>query len=276
VQSPDVEPSSSGGRVGVGTWNTAAEFRDFQVAGPAGKILFASDFSHDSKGWKLLGDGADWKASDGVLHQKAEREFIRALVSDGKWTDYTITLKARKISGSEGFLILFNVGNDDDHNWWNIGGWGNTQDGIEGGDTLDGKPSHIETGRWYDLKLTVAGNHVKCWLDGQLIHDVDFGGDKIVKALYATAATDAQTGDVIVKVINADTQPLATEVDLTGANLTGQGTATVLTSEKSTDENSLENPTKVSPKTQPVSFSGVTLTRSFPGNSFTVLRLQTR
>jgi len=275
VQSPDAAPTTIGGRIGVGTWNTAAEFKDLQVTAPDGKVLFASDFSHGTQGWKLLGDGANWQAQDGVLRQTTEHEFIRALVADCNWTDYTITLKARKISGAEGFLILFNVANDDDHNWWNIGGWGNNQDGIECGDTLDGKPSHIETGRWYDLKLTVTGNHVKCWLDGQLLHDVDFGGSKIVKALYATAATDAQTGDVIVKVVNANAQPLATEVDLTGAKLTGKGTATVLTSEKSTDENSLENPTKVSPKTESVSFSGTSLKRSFPGNSFTVLRLQT-
>jgi alpha-L-arabinofuranosidase len=66
-------------------------------------------------------------------------------------------------------------------------------------------------------------------------------------------------------------------VALDGAkNLTGKGTAIVLTSESGTDENSLTEPTKISPKTEPVSFTGTSLTRSFPGNSFTVLRLQTK
>jgi alpha-L-arabinofuranosidase len=96
-------------------------------------------------------------------------------------------------------------------------------------------------------------------------------------SLYAVAATDEKTGDVIVKVVNTSTQPLETEVDLSGIkNLTGRGTAIVLTSESGTDENSLAEPTKVSPKTEPVSFSGTSLKRSFPGNSFTVLRLQTK
>jgi alpha-L-arabinofuranosidase len=85
------------------------------------------------------------------------------------------------------------------------------------------------------------------------------------------------TGDLIVKVVNASANPLETEVDLSGAkNLAGTGTATVLTSESPADENSLENPTKVSPKTEPVSFTGTSLKRSFPGNSFTVLRLPTK
>ena len=58
--------------------------------------------------------------------------------------------------------------------------------------------------------------------------------------------------------------------------LTGKGTATVLTSENAADENSITEPEKVFPKTEDMNFSGTTLTRSFPGNSFTVLRLKTR
>jgi alpha-L-arabinofuranosidase len=275
VQSPAAEPAITGGMIGVGTWNTAAEFKDIKVTAPDGKVLFASDFSSGTQGWKLLGDGADWKIQDGALRQTAEKEFIRALAGDKSWTDYTLTLKARKISGAEGFLVLFRINGTEDRTWWNIGGWSNTQDAIESDGTLDSKASHIETDRWYDLKVAIAGNHVKCWLDGELIHDLDFDTGGKINSLYATSATDAQSGDVIVKVVNASADPLETQLDLAGANnLSGKGTATVLTSNSPTDENSLDNPTKVSPKTGPVDFIGTTLKRTFPGNSFTVLRLQ--
>jgi alpha-L-arabinofuranosidase len=80
-----------------------------------------------------------------------------------------------------------------------------------------------------------------------------------------------------MKVVNASEAPLETKLDLTGAkNLTGRGTAIVLTSASGKDENSLAEPTKVSPKSEPVSFTGTTFTRSFPGNSFTVFRLKTK
>jgi alpha-L-arabinofuranosidase len=276
VQSPVVTPPVAGGLIGVGTWNTAAEFKDIQVTAPDGKVLFQSDFSGGAQGWKLLGDGADWKVQDGALRQTAERTFIRALAGDKSWKDYTLTLKARKISGAEGFLILFHNSGDEDRTWWNIGGWGNTQDGIEGSGGVNFKPSHIETDHWYDIKLTVAGQHLQCWLDGKLIHDVDYltGGE--YKSLYAASATDAQSGDVIVKVVNVAAEPLETELDLSGASLTGQGSATVLTSGSPADENSLAEPTKVSPKTEAISFTGTSLKRSFPANSLTVLRLRTR
>jgi alpha-L-arabinofuranosidase len=276
VQSPVAEPPLVGGEIGVGTWNTAAEFKDLQVTDPDGKVLFTSDFSGGSKDWKFLGDGADWKVQDGALRQNSEREFLRALAGDKKWTDYTLTLKARKISGAEGFLILFRIAGDDDRTWWNIGGWGNTQDAIECGGTVDSKPTQIETGRWYDIKLTVAGKRVKCWLDGRLVHDTEIDATGKVDALYATAATDAQSGDVIVKVVNTQAGSMQTELNLTGAGVTGGGTATVLTSGNAADENSLDDPTKVSPKIEEVNFNGTTLTRAFPGNSFTVLRLKTK
>ena len=277
VVSPVAEADVASGMIGVGTWNTAAEFKDLKVTAPDGKVLFQSDFNNGAQGWKLLGEGAEWRAQDGALRQTAEKEFIRAIAGKPEWTDYTLTLKARKISGAEGFLILFHIAGDEGRTWWNIGGWGNTADGVESGGVLDRKDSHIETGRWYNLKLVVNGNNVKCFLDGRKIHDLDYNAGGKVMSLYAAAATDDKSGDVIVKVVNTTAQPLATQLDFSGANnLTGMGNAIVLTSTNGTDENSLAEPTKVSPKTEMVNFSGTALTRSFPGNSLTVLRLHTK
>jgi alpha-L-arabinofuranosidase len=276
VDSPVAQVPVSKGMIGVGTWNTEAEFKDVKVTAPDGTVLFTSDFSKNSDGWKLLGDGAQWSVQDGALRQGAEREFIRALAGDKSWTDYTLTLKARKLGGREGFLILFHIVGDEDRTWWNLGGWNNTQDALENGGTIDPKPGHIETGHWYDIRVEISGKHVKCFLDGQLVHDVNYVSNGQIKALYACASQDEKTGDVIVKVVNASAKPVETELDLTGATkLTGQGKAIILTSENPTDENTLEEPTKVSPKMEPMRFTGNSLTREFPGNSFTVLRLET-
>jgi alpha-L-arabinofuranosidase len=214
---------------------------------------------------------------DGALRQNADGTFIRALAGDRNWTNYTYTIKARKLGGAEGFLILFRINGKEDRTWWNIGGWVNTQNAVEIGSTLDPKPAHIETGRWYDIRVEVKDKNVKCYLDGQLIHDVSYNGAGQVTSLYASAAKEEKSGDIILKVVNANLGPLETELDLTGAkNLTGNGNAIVLTSDEPTDENSLYEPTKVSPKTEEVDFTGTSLTRSFPGNSFTVLRLKTK
>lgn len=276
VDSPLATVPVSKGMIGVGTWKTEAEYKDIKVTAPDGKVLFTSDFSNNFDGWKPLGDGARWSVQDGALRQSAERESIRAIAGDPAWTDYTLTLKARKLAGHEGFLILFHIVADEDRTWWNLGGWENTQDAVQNGTDIDPQPSHIDTGRWYDLRVEVSGKHVKCYCDGQLIHDVNYDSDGMTKSLYASATDDQKTGDVIVKVVNAGADPLETKIVLSGAkNLTGKGSAVVLTSDNPTDENTLDDPTKVSPKTESADFTGTDLTRTFPGNSFTVLRLKT-
>jgi alpha-L-arabinofuranosidase len=276
VQSPKAERERPRGMIGVGTWNTAAEFKNIKVTAPDGAVLLADDFTQGSGRWKTFG-GGDWNVVDGALRQTVEKEFIRALAGDRDWTNYTFSLQARKISGAEGFLILFRIRGDEDRTWWNIGGWGNTADAIEAGGQLGRKPGRIETGHWYDLKVVVKGEHVQCYRDGKLEYDLDYDAGSEVQSLYAVTARDNKTGDLILKVVNVDSKPLETEIKIQGApNLIGNGTALVLTSKESTDENSLENPTRVSPKAERVSITGSTFKHSFPGNSLTVLRLKIR
>jgi alpha-L-arabinofuranosidase len=264
----------SGGKFGVGTWNTAAEFKDVKATSPDGKVLFQSDFTENTDGWRLLGSGAAWTVKDGALQQTAQREFIRALAGKRDWSDYDLTLKARKISGAEGFLILFSINNDEDRNWWNIGGWGNTQDAIEADGMMDAKPSEIATGKWYDIRVEVRGAHVKCFLDGTLVHDVTCQATGTVSALYACAARDERNGDVILKVVNAANEPLSTQFNLAGNQFSPRSaTAIVLTSGSSTDENSLAEPMKVSPKSEDFQVQGSEFSRELPGNSFTVFRI---
>lgn len=275
VEVGTIEEKPPTGGIGVGTWNTAAEFKDIKVTAPDGKVLFTSDFSRNSDGWKLLGDGAKWSVEDGVLKQTAEREFIRAIAGDKSWTDYTLTLKARKLSGREGFLILFHINDDDDRTWWNIGGWENTQHGIELGETLDGKRGRVEANRWYDIKVEVKGGTVKCSLDGKVIHDIK-NTLTVTRGLFASAVNDSQNGEIIVKVVNAAATPTETEINLAGARkLAPSAEAIVLTSDSPRDENTLDEPTKVSPKNTTITVSGSKIKHAFPGNSFTVIRIKT-
>jgi len=85
------------------------------------------------------------------------------------------------------------------------------------------------------------------------------------------------TPDLVLKVVNVSSKALDTAINIGGAaNLTGKGIAAVLTSENAADEKSLDNPTKVSPTTAPVAFSGTSWRHSFPANSFSVQGLKTK
>jgi len=271
VNAPPANSRTGSGAIGVGTWKTQAEFKDVQVTGPDGTILFASDFITNSDGWRLSGNGA-WQVANGALCQSSGNENVRATAGDKSWTDYTLTLKARKLGGSEGFLILFHVNDDLTKNWWNIGGWGNSANAIElDNHIITQTPGHVETGRWYDVRVEVKGSRVRCYLDGQLVHELD---SPPLKALFASATHDNKTSDLILKVVNVSANPLDTDVNLHGVrNLTNSGKAIVLAANSPEDENSLDDPRKVSPKTDTFGFRGDRLHWMFPANSVTVLRL---
>ena len=138
-------------------------------------------------------------------------------------------------------------------------------------------PYNVEPGRWYDVKIELRGTSVKAYLDGKLIQEVSADESLKVKGLCSSASRDDKTGDIILKIVNVTGKSVKTEIDLKGTDLlTGNGEAIVLTSASPFDENTLDEPTKVSPKSENFKFSGKKLTRLFPGNSLTVLRLTTK
>ncbi len=262
----------------LGTWDTQAQFSNLKVVSGS-QTLVDEPFTAPATNW--TDTSGSWNVVDGVYAQGiGGQPNLSQLITPINASTYTLTLKARKTGGQEGFLIGFNVAGSKDFFWWNLGGWSNSQYGLER--TSNGVKSpvgkavtgSIEPNRWYDIKIEVSGQRVKCYLDGKLIHDVKDLGDGPLATLFASATQDDQTGDLIVKVINTSPEPSATELVFAGAkNLAGQGSATVLTSAQRTDEDTFENPTNILPQTEAVNFTGTSLTRTFPKNSFTVLRL---
>jgi alpha-L-arabinofuranosidase len=273
-RAPTLTAPYSSGRIGLGTWMNSAEFKDLTVTAPDGRTLFHADFSRNIDSWTKIGDG-NWSVQDGILRQSAIAPFVTAFVGDSAWTDYTITLKARKLEGDNGFQIYFHNRNSHDRIRWDLGGYGNSVHLLEIGVTSESMRAGIETGRWYDIKIEIHGTSVKGYLDRKLVQEVGDGRTN-VKSLCASAARDDKSGEVILKVVNASSEALETQIDMKGADaLTGNGRATVLTSRNPLDENSLEEPTKVSPKIESIQFTGSVIKRSFPGNSLTVIRLAT-
>jgi alpha-L-arabinofuranosidase len=269
---PTIEAPYSSGCIGLGTWNNAAEFKDLKVISADGNVLFETDFSGNIDDWRKTGQG-EWSVDDGVLKQSAIAPHITAFIGDTSWTDYTITLKARKLTGENGFQIYFRNKNNRQRIRWDLGGYWNSVHLLDIGVTSQSMKAGIEPGKWYDIKIDLNGSSAKGYLDGKLIQQV---GDERTnaKSLCASASRDEKSGDIILKVVNADYKSLETQIDIKSAEkLTGNAKTIILTAESPLAENTLEEPTKVSPRIENVHFSGTTLTRSFPGYSLTIIRI---
>jgi alpha-L-arabinofuranosidase len=123
--------------------------------------------------------------------------------------------------------------------------------------------------------VEVKGRDIKCFLDDKLVSQ---GTQPILPPLamvFATASRVEDTGRVIVKFVNAQSNPVTMEIHLQGVDKVTGGSADVLTG-KPGDVNSPTEPTKVAPKTSPLPEATVKFTHEFPAQSVTVMRLETK
>ena len=271
-------PSVSGpisGAVGLSTWATTAAYDDVKVTGADGTALLSDDFSGDASQWTHTGGGS-WTVQDGQYVQTdvaAENTMVSA--GDPAWHDYDLHVKATKKSGKEGFLVAFGVKDTGNYYWWNLGGWNNTLNAVEqatdgGKSTLVSKAGSIETGRAYDIDVKVRGRQVTLSLDGQ--EWGSFTDDKPAEPFRQIVTKDAKTGDLIVKVVNAQAAQARTTIDLGRTKVKSKAAVTTLAA--APDAVNSETATPVAPVRS--TFKGVAskFTYTFPANSVTFLRIK--
>ena len=273
---PKEKPDDFKGAIGLGTWGTVSEYKDIKVV-TEGREVFNEDFSNGLKGWKTVKD--EWSVVGGALRNKGDE--WETLITGGNytWRDYTLTLKARKVKGDEGFAVGFYVNTGEDNYRWNIGGWGNTGHAVQyfGTGTEDvckrvkGK---IETGRWYDIKIETSGSHIKCYLDGELVHDFTLQEKPRLK-MYATAGISKNKDEVIIKVVNPLETGKGAKINLKGiSGVQPEGEVLLLTSASLDDENSFDNPVKVAPKKIKIENASGEFIYQCPANSLSIIKLK--
>ncbi len=264
------------GRVGVGTWNTQAEFDDLKVTAPDGKVLYSQNFADGAPNFTNR-DGS-WKAQNGVYTQSSGAQPALSFVGDANWTDYDLTVRARKTGGAEGFIIPFRVRNNDNYLWWNVGGWQNSRSRIQrptgdGGELGTNSTLTIEPNRWYDLKVEVRGAQIRTFADGKLVNEAT---DTPSMAFYSTASRDTKNGDIILKAVNFSPNAQAMKINLDGAQGIGKTAIAQVLTGLPTDQNSIENPFKVAPQSVTLNNVGPTFIHEFPAYSVTVVRFKAR
>jgi alpha-L-arabinofuranosidase len=265
------------GGIGVGSWNTAVQYTNISVTSN-GVTLYQSDFVHQgTNGWNVY--NGTWSVANGVYQQTAITTDCYSTSGSTNWANYTITLSARKVSGNEGFLILFDCLDNNDLTWWNVGGWNNTLDGIEqmvaGNITVLAQVSQtaIATNTWYNLKIVLNGPVIQCYLNNTLVQT--YTNTPAASTLLASTTYSRSSGQIIVKAVNPGGNAVATTFNLAGVgSINPAGTLIQLTSSSAANENSLANPTNVSQVTNSISNAGTNFTLTLPANSLSILRLQ--
>lgn len=267
------------GGIGVGSWLTSVEYENVVVTRD-GSILYQSDFAgQGSAGWNAY--NGSWSVAGGIYRQtSASATDCRSTAGDTSWANYTLSLRARKVSGGEGFLILFNRQDDNNFTWLNLGGWGNQQHGIEycvnGSKTSLGTRTSgsIVTGQWYDISIVLSGSRIQCYLDGALIQDVNYPANAD-SGLFTATSYQKSTGEIIVKAVNPYGVAMPTTLTLTGVEaIAPEATLVQMSSGNATAANTVAAPAAVAPVSSVITHAGTTFGITFPANSLSVLRLR--
>ena len=244
-------------RAGFGTWGTQASFETREATS------------------NVYGD---WKKEGNIVRQTGHKEATICLEDKVFDSDhYTAKFRARKDGGAEGFLIIFNYVDENHYCWLNFGGWGNTQHAIEqvgsGGKMQTAtKRGRVETGRWYDVTLQVAGDSVKAWLDDDLVFDTVLKHDTS-KGVFSSATIDETTGELIVKVVNSG--DMGTTAQLNLKHFTARSARVIrLATADGMDENSLPHPTNIVPVEQELSPESDRVMLDIPAYSLNIVRIK--
>ncbi len=255
-----VTPQKS--RVGYATWGTKASYTHMDPLPKTGKPEFVF---------------GDWQVTDGVLSQTSLREQCVALCTAEVGDHYTVKCRARKDDGREGFMIVFNYVDPQHYCWVNFGGWGNTQHGLEqingsGKSQTATKRGRVEAGRWYDVTLTVSGDSVKAWLDNDLVFDTVLKHDTST-GVFSSATIDDQTGELIVKVVNSQAEGTTARLNI--SNFAVKSAKLIqLRANTGYDENTLQQPTNISPTEHELSPECNAVDVELPAYSLNIIRIK--
>nr|MCR4902090.1 hypothetical protein [Butyrivibrio sp.] len=261
----DSEDYNLTGYVGLATWMTSAAFDNLMITDNESEdILYETDFEDvdtlKNDNWSI--NEGSWLIKGGQLIQTSTGNPYDTntgdsiYVGDKDWSNYTLTVDATILDGSEGFLIPVCVENTSNNIFWNIGGWGNTVSCLQtvSKNVKSGQVSGtvqnltLQKNKTYHIKVEVSGNNIKCYLDDKLY--IDYTQEQ-PKDIYASTVMD-EDENIIVKLVNTSQNAYNINIDISSFDLsTYKDTAllTVLSGDSLSDANSFEDPKKICPTT---------------------------
>jgi hypothetical protein len=218
-----------------------------------------------------------------------------AVFNEMTCNDCTISADVKRDSTFYGFSIRFGITDDNNYFTLNISNpgtrrfrmSGNSSQGntikctasierIVNGTSLSlgniGNPFDFSIDAWHNVKVTVKGNLISCSIDGNELGKLEY---KSLQKQYAAAGYDNAAKEIIIKVVNGESAPFSTEINLTNAGkINPSGKIITLTSTSNKDDNNFAEPKKVSPVVSGYTGFNNSFKMEFKPNSFTILRIK--
>ena len=239
--------------VGVATWKTQSSYRNAQLYVEGVEVPLP-----DMKDWKegnqLPKFQGKWSTNaEGILSQTSNAEEPMMVCPKAfAAKHYTYKVQARKDSGAEAFMIVFNYVDERNFDWLNLGGWSNSRTSVEttmsgNRNTLEGAHSDsYETGRWYDIQLDVDDEDITAFVDGKQVYK---GKKKsnLLHGVYANSTLDEKTGTLYTKIVNLCATGTTGSLELSGGSAE-KAEMVRLYGLSGEDENTMQYPNNIVPR----------------------------
>jgi len=260
------------GSIGVGTWNTYADFDDVRLM-CGDNVLVEENFNAGASNWNAV--SGSFSASGGIYSQSSgQQPAVSVFKTPVDTSVYVFTLKARKTSGAEGFLIPFGYKNSQNFYWLNLAGWGNTLHAVEKSTngsktTLVSKSGSIQSNTWYDIRIEISKSTARFYLNNELLFDIPAPEGPVT----ASVSRDNETHELIIKMVNSGNVSLNGSMKITGPWISQLATVTTLTGSAS-QQNSLSSPNLIAPVESSCAVYN-TFQYTLPAHSLQVFRIKT-
>jgi alpha-N-arabinofuranosidase len=268
------------GFIGLMTNRAKIEIKDLSFSGTA----------IDAKGWQPV-DGK-WSASGNTYTQTdtagRHSSFLKQSFGNG-----SISFKAMKAKrndlpappnggggnnfGRFGNNFAFVFGAKDDKNYYQLTFTArglNLERVVNGNAQYATEPARIsfDDDHAYDIKLTTDKDNIEVFVDGKSVLKYKYVPD--IKH-YAIAGVDESKNEIVIKVVNGEPMPFKTTVQLAGVSTVNpNGQIFTLSSTSANDENTFEQPVKISPVQEWYQGFSKAFEYEFKPYSLTVLRIK--
>lgn len=276
-----LQKESSGGIV-LGTWLTSVDYKDLVIIDSNGKTIYTDDFTQWSKG------NGDWvlNTETNILTQNSFDEKCTLFLDDVCPEEFTLTVKARKTGGQEGFQVGVLAEDEQNYTRINIGGWANTTAKIQtisngasvnAANLAEGNYSgnvSVKDNEWQDIKVVVRKDKIDGYLDGKLVCSYNLHEE--YGPVYASSTYDEASNETIVKLVNTAEAKVKVNINLKGIGYVAPTAKVITLSADGADVNTLANPNKIVPAETTITNAAPSFTFEAEPESVNIIRLQTK
>jgi len=143
---------------------------------------------------------------------------------------------------------------------------GSVKDSLSSAQTFD-----FENERWYNLRINCKNDTIRCYIDGELLHETALSP---LPSLVSLAVLDNKDNAIILKVVNTTHHDEKTEIHIQGIGIQKQAEIIEL-SGLPDERNTFDEPTNIIPIQKTISFSSKrNPVYNFPANSITIMKLR--